>query len=178
MTYDAKQTFELVDAICCAGGKRREELMRKFFATVDASHFDKDKGEGTLQSPFLQVIENGDLEMATKMLALGANVNARRGKAWTMLHYAIKAQKLQMVELLIKYGADVNALERMEPSTTPVDPYEALINPAKYQRANGTITPLDRCDMLNPAHPEMRNVLIKAGAKKLDGRIWLGEHLP
>lgn len=51
---------------------------------------------------------NGDIETVKKLLADGANINARGWSNWTPLHYAAK-RHYDIVKLLLAHGADVNA---------------------------------------------------------------------
>lgn len=55
----------------------------------------------------------GDLDKARRLLLLGANVNAGiESGHWTALHHASLGGCLAMVQLLVQYGADVNAVDR------------------------------------------------------------------
>ena len=57
----------------------------------------------------------GDLQKVDKLIADGANVNAKDQKDQTALHYAAKAGGIPVAELLIANGADVNAGDDWKP---------------------------------------------------------------
>ena len=56
---------------------------------------------------FLAVIENR-LDVAKRLIDLGADVNAKGASGWTPLHLAGNLNSLDMAKLLIDHGADVN----------------------------------------------------------------------
>jgi ankyrin repeat protein len=57
----------------------------------------------------LQVVKKGDLDQAKKLIAEGADVNAKDSSGCTALHYAALNDRRDIGELLIAEGADVNA---------------------------------------------------------------------
>jgi len=62
-------------------------------------------------------IDEGDAEALKKDLADGADANARKNAGASLLHYAVKQGRKEIVELLITNGAEVNA----GTSGTPLD---------------------------------------------------------
>ena len=44
------------------------------------------------------------------ILVEGISVNATDNAGWTPLHEAVHKQNLEVVELLLKYGAEINAV--------------------------------------------------------------------
>ncbi|THD66331.1 ankyrin repeat domain-containing protein [Robertkochia marina] len=56
-------------------------------------------------SPFCFAIAKGDIEMVKKLIDLGADVNAR-SRGMTPLMYAAKYNRVEIINLLLKNGAD------------------------------------------------------------------------
>ena len=54
-------------------------------------------------------IRNGDLQAASRLIAAGADINAKNGKGDTPLHVACDANILEAVTLLLKHNADPKA---------------------------------------------------------------------
>lgn len=54
------------------------------------------------------------LKIVTRLLELGANVNAKKIRGETPLHGACICGGLEIVQELVKYGADVNSLARYD----------------------------------------------------------------
>jgi ankyrin repeat protein len=63
-------------------------------------------------SGLLAAAAQGDESGASRLIAGGANVNARDGYARTPLHVATYARQRGIIALLVKAGADINAQER------------------------------------------------------------------
>ena len=66
-----------------------------------------DRGANGWTPLFLAVIENR-LDVAKRLIDLGADVNAKGASGWTPLHLAGQLNSLDMAKLLIDHGADVN----------------------------------------------------------------------
>jgi ankyrin repeat protein len=58
----------------------------------------------TLTSPLHYACKQGNLEIASLLLARGANVNAQTGTGWAGLHFATNSDNEEMVRLLRAYG--------------------------------------------------------------------------
>ncbi|MBN1759585.1 MAG: ankyrin repeat domain-containing protein [Chitinispirillaceae bacterium] len=113
--------------------------------------------QATSETSLVAAIEGGKLEQVKKLLDSGVDVNQRfeyefswlmgSNKEVTPLELAAVYNNVQIVELLLKKGADVNASDG--------DGYTALIVAARQGNA------------------ENLQVLLKAGAK-VDARAWAG----
>ncbi len=53
---------------------------------------------------------DGELDTVRRLIAEGADVNAKEDAGWTPLHFAADQGDLDIVETLIAAGADVNAV--------------------------------------------------------------------
>lgn len=92
--------------------------------------------------------QNGNQEMAQKMLALGANINAQHASSWTPLHAAIYANDAEMAKLLL--AADARTDIRNDYGQTPKematyygrDAITPLFKESEKARAARTATPL------------------------------------
>ncbi len=62
---------------------------------------------------------SGAFDCAAALLRAGANVNAKQHGGWTALHAAAKDGRPELVQLLIKHGADRSA--ENEDAKTPLD---------------------------------------------------------
>lgn len=61
-------------------------------------------------TPLTRAVERGDIKEMERLIAAGADVNAKEGiDSWTPLHYAADAGNKEAAELLISKGADVDA---------------------------------------------------------------------
>ena len=55
----------------------------------------------------------GDLDLATKILEDGANINAKETRyGYSAIHYAIGSKNIELVKLLIRKGADLSSEDR------------------------------------------------------------------
>jgi ankyrin repeat protein len=101
--------------------------------------------------PLFGVARAGQVEVAKRLLAEGANVNVRNEKGGSPLHAAACKGQSEMIELLIANGAEVNA--RANNGQTPL-----------HKAANGG----DRKDNKpGPGHLAAAKVLLKHGADPL-----------
>ncbi|MBR0256974.1 MAG: ankyrin repeat domain-containing protein, partial [Synergistaceae bacterium] len=64
---------------------------------------------------FIRLCRKGELKAVKKALENGANVNAWEEKGRTVLIEAAKKGNLELVQLLIRFNADVNARDDKEP---------------------------------------------------------------
>lgn len=60
-------------------------------------------------SGFVKAIRNGDFEYIREGLESGISPNLTNKHRWSLLHFASRYGKTEIVKLLIDYGADVNA---------------------------------------------------------------------
>jgi len=61
------------------------------------------------RDPILKnVVLSGNKMILHELIKLGANVNCEDNIGFTPLHYAIRERNLNIIKLLIKYGADIN----------------------------------------------------------------------
>ena len=72
----------------------------------------------TGETPLHAAVRHGRSEMASLLLARGANPNARTQRGRTPLHHALDNNNVHMAELLLRHGADVNAAD--EKGQTPL----------------------------------------------------------
>ncbi|XP_043261867.1 caseinolytic peptidase B protein homolog [Colletes gigas] len=73
-------------------------------AFCEASNFKPEKR-------FFRAVQYDNISELEKLLKDGVNVNARHALGWTALHVAAINEKLEVLKLLIKKGADVNAAD-------------------------------------------------------------------
>jgi len=90
----------------------------------------------------LDAIEKGDLEAVKRHLAGGADLNARSGSGWTLLHHAACDGQKEIAQYLLDHGADVNA------------------------KANDGFTPIHVAAV--QGHTETVRLLVERGAADLD----------
>jgi len=67
----------------------------------------------------LAATEVGDLEHMQALLAKRVDINAVNAQGWTSLHVAATGGNVEVVGLLLKHGADVNAASHI--GATPLD---------------------------------------------------------
>jgi ankyrin repeat protein len=67
----------------------------------------------------LAATEVGDLEHMQALLAKRVDINAVNAQGWTSLHVAATGGNVEVVGLLLKHGADVNAASNI--GATPLD---------------------------------------------------------
>ena len=97
------------------------------------------------------------------LLKNGAKVNAEDRGHWTPLHQALKSQrdtKLEVVELLIRYGADVNARNPFGKSWDSM--HDSSVFPKKPTPEGET--PLELA--VNKGCGEIADLLRKSGARE------------
>jgi len=69
--------------------------------------------EASQNEEMLEAVWSNDTKKLKELVKAGVNVNARNECGWTPLHYAVGGGHLEIVKLLLKSGADVNAKEKM-----------------------------------------------------------------
>lgn len=78
----------------------QEEIVREESEPRDGSN------SGVPMMPFLhKVVEDGDLELLTKLVENGADVNVCDSEGWPPLNTAIRQGKTECAALLLKHGA-------------------------------------------------------------------------
>jgi ankyrin repeat protein len=77
------------------------------------------KGGDVGLTPLHCAVGNGHKEIAERLIAAGADVNAKDDLGWTPLHEAAHRESKEIAELLIANGADVNTMQ--EDGETPLD---------------------------------------------------------
>ena len=76
---------------------RRKSLLEKTFSTVDN------------ETKLINAVARDNLEDVTQVLVTqNLSINAIRRPGWSALHHACKNGNLEIVKLLLKYGADIN----------------------------------------------------------------------
>lgn len=68
--------------------------------------------QAQLNEALFNAIASGNLEKVKTLLRHGVDIHARllQDKDWTALHFAVKAQKPEIVDYFLEQGADVNAV--------------------------------------------------------------------
>ncbi|XP_054006541.1 caseinolytic peptidase B protein homolog [Hylaeus anthracinus] len=61
------------------------------------------------EKQFFRAVQHGNIAELEKILKDGVNVNTRHTLGWTALHVAAINERVEVIKLLIKKGADVNA---------------------------------------------------------------------
>jgi len=64
--------------------------------------------------------QNGNVEEIKQIVAEGCDINRFDDIGYTPLHYAIKVENLEVAQLLINMGADVNAHDSDRAGNTPL----------------------------------------------------------
>ncbi len=95
---------------------------------------------------WLDAVVNNNISQVRLLLDQGIDVNAKNEKGWTALHLAAHQGHKDIVELLIKSGANVN------------QKIQSCWDPQKYSRW----TPLDMA--IEKRHTEIAKLLLSAGA--------------
>jgi len=82
--------------------------------------------DGDPEIAFIQTIRFGDWEAFIKLLSVQKNINIIDNSdcGWTPLMYAVYEESIEMVEVLVKAGADVNY--------RAIDPDEFALSLAAY----------------------------------------------
>ncbi len=106
-----------------------------------------------------QAVDNNDIDSARQCLMNGANPNIwdTRVKVWSMIHLALYYQNPQMVELLVKFGADINAnCDGIPPLSKAV--YDKNFECFKLLLELGADIELAQCAIKYSGTPEMRQL--------------------
>lgn len=74
--------------------------------------FDIEKKNSFGETLLWESARNGLMKFAKLLLDHGANANTCDKDGWTPLHIAVQNQDINMVKLLLKYKADVNATNK------------------------------------------------------------------
>ena len=105
------------------------------------------------QTPLLYAVDKGSLELAQKLLDLGANIEAKQtDKDYTPLHLAVFEENLNMVQLLLDRNADATAQ-----STTKKTPLHLAASIGNLEitkqllNKHGDVDPLDE-NNFTPLH--------------------------
>jgi ankyrin repeat protein len=64
--------------------------------------------------------ERGDLRTVERLISAGSDVNSFDELGMTALHYAVREEHTDVVEFLVKHGADVNAHHEESIGNTPL----------------------------------------------------------
>ncbi len=62
----------------------------------------------TGDTPFMSVIRNESVEIVEVLLRAGANPDYSNKGGWFPIHFATQQRDMQIVELLVKYGATID----------------------------------------------------------------------
>ena len=126
--------------------------------------------EENLDDQLIEAIRNNDLSKCKTLISQGANVNAKEIRfQWTPLHWAASEDHLEMTELLVENGADINAtnIDGETPVKLASDPRvtEFLINYPIFSSFSSAIEDgdLNLCRELitnNPVHVHDLNATI------------------
>ncbi len=75
-----------------------------------------DEGNGVEAGDIINAVKDGNITMINKLLANGADVKTRdkSHSDYTLLHWAVFLDRINIVELLLEKGADVNAKDKYQ----------------------------------------------------------------
>lgn len=131
-----------------------------------------------------QAVDNSDLKTMKKLIAQGANVNARR-RPWNMSMLLFAVEKdVAVAKLLVAAGADVNAADRDDATVLMKAVQEGKLDLVKLLLANGAKTEerdhFDETALVYAVvhgHTDIIKALIQAGANvnfvRYDGKTIL-----
>lgn len=74
----------------------------------EGAHVDTKTGSGW--TPLILAASQGNLEFATKLIDLGADLNLAEYDGWTPLHFAAGSGFISVIDLLLERGADPNIM--------------------------------------------------------------------
>jgi cytohesin len=117
-------------------------------------------------------------QMATLLLDLGADANARNWDHVTPLHQAVRARNLGVVEVLLARGADPNARDKSRGST-PLRRAVSATGAGGTAGSADLMAPLTRLLLRYGADPDMRDkrgVPVHKSARDPEVRAVLDEH--
>ena len=131
---------------------------------------DDELDDNLLKLLFLHAVAQGKVDMASALIDHGASVNSYTGKGWTPLHLVIVSEYLkddqetmkEMVALLLRNGANVNALSKPRHSTA--DSHIGVRTKPPSLQFKKPQTPLGIALFLEKS--EVVSVLMKFGGKK------------
>lgn len=93
--------------------KKKCALLKKYGADMNARMKDRYNGSIDQMTPLLYAALKGFTGICETLIELGALINLKAGvNEGTALHVAVYAGRLSTCELLLKRGADVNAIDR------------------------------------------------------------------
>jgi hypothetical protein len=81
----------------------------------------------SLRSSLLGAVRANDTQVAVQLLLMGADANSRTSpNGWSALHYAVRNGNAEMVQALLKAGADPNYMGTMQGQADPAVPERPL----------------------------------------------------
>ncbi|MEM7037348.1 MAG: ankyrin repeat domain-containing protein [Bacteroidota bacterium] len=98
----------------------------------------------TSDAAFFQAIKSGDFERVAYMIEDGANVNAQDDRGFGVINYAVVIDELQILPLILNYGARYNSTEWVE------FPLFTAIRRGDYKHVMMLIQQGSRLDMVDP----------------------------
>ena len=157
--YDA--SFDVIKKLTEEGANYRKPDSNRHIPILIAAEYgrwdvvkyfllqDDESGDYLLKMLFLNAVGQGEVDITSVLITKGASVNGYSRNGWTPLHLAIMSDYLEddqkimkeMVVLLIKNGADVNALSK--PTYNTADSYigrRPKPSPTQFKKPQ---TPLD-----------------------------------
>jgi len=98
---------EILEKVSVLNDDRKTRVLKTAFLPARSCK----TGSTIKYQDIMKAVECGDIESVKEFIANGADVNAKHGGGWTILHAASENGFQDIVECLISSGADVNAVD-------------------------------------------------------------------
>jgi len=81
---------------------------------ISANHSLVDSLDDRGNTPLINAIREGNIEMTRDLIAEGSNVNHKNKSGYTPLHFASDKNQIEVVNLLLEKGAEINAVNKYQ----------------------------------------------------------------